>query len=124
MKKIEKDKNRAVEVKKKIALYMAEGICLILCAAGVIDYRNYKALEQGENERIERQAEQGQMYDNAKKYIAEQTGVSAENLTVLPIGYMRIHELENGDYEITMEQRGEEEIEAEFEEQFETDPEN
>lgn len=111
MKKI---KNKSKKSNKKVALYIAEGLCLVLCVAGILGYREYQSRQQEEAERIERQAAQEQAYDNAKQYIEEQTGVPAEELTVVPAGYMRLHRLENGDYEITMEQRGVEAVEDEF----------
>ena len=113
MKKV-KNENKNKKSNKKVALYIAEGLCLVLCVAGVIGYREYQSRQREEAERIERQEAQEQAYDDAKQYIEEQTGVPAEDLTVVPAGYMRLHRLENGDYEITMEQRGEDEIEAEF----------
>lgn len=109
-----KNENKTKKSNKKVALYIVEGLCLVLCVAGVIGYREYQSRQREEAERIERQAAQEQAYDNAKQYIEEQTGVPAEDLTVVPAGYMRLHRLENGDYEITMEQRGEDEIEDEF----------
>lgn len=113
MKKV-KNERTSKKSNKKVALYIVEGLCLVLCVAGILGYRQYQSSQREEAERIERQAAQEQAYDNAKQYIEEQTGVPAEELTVVPAGYMRLHRLENGDYEITMEQRGEDEIEAEF----------
>lgn len=112
-----KNENKTKKSNKKVALYIAEGLCLVLCVAGILGYRQYQSRQQEEAERIERQEAQEQAYDDAKQYIEEQTGVPAEDLTVVPAGYMRLHRLENGDYEITMEQRGVDAIEAEFNEQ-------
>ena len=109
-----KNENKTKKSNKKVALYIVEGLCLVLCVAGILGYREYQSRQQEEAECIERQAAQEQAYDNAKQYIEEQTGVPAEELTVVPAGYMRLHRLENGDYEITMEQRGVDAIEAEF----------
>lgn len=113
MKRVKNEK-KSKKSNKKVALYIAEGLCLVLCVAGVIGYREYQSRQREEAERIERQAAQDQAYDDAKQYIEEQTGVPAEDMTVVPAGYMRLHKLENGDYEITVEQRGVDAVEDEF----------